>query len=184
VSNTPIFLRTSASGGQLDGSLVLNNIKLINVPTAIGLFSGDVLLAGGTTTITSWAQGNIFTGSDGTGTFTQDDIAAPNKPAALLDSAGNIFGRTHPQYADYAVDQFVSVRDQGAMGDGVTDDTEALKEIFAAVCSILNGFSLYSLNFFHSSPGAKLFSSMQAHTSSHLLSPFLRGPKWLERRGR
>ncbi|KAJ7720935.1 exo-beta-1,3-glucanase [Mycena metata] len=137
--NVPIFLRTSANSGQLDGSLVLSNIKLTNVPTAIGLFSGDVLLAGGTTTITSWAQGNIYTGSNGTATYTQGYIAAPVKAAALLDSAGNIFGRTHPQYADYAVSQFVSVRDHGATGDGVTDDTAALKEIFAAFagCKII-----------------------------------------------
>ncbi|KAJ7818710.1 pectate lyase superfamily protein-domain-containing protein [Mycena olivaceomarginata] len=92
----PIFLRTSASSGQLDGSLVLNNIKLTNVPTAIGLFGGAVLFAGGTTTITSWGQGNIYTGSNRTGTFTQGYIAAANKPSVLLDSAGNIFGRTTP----------------------------------------------------------------------------------------
>ncbi|KAI0780740.1 exo-beta-1,3-glucanase [Trametes elegans] len=132
-ANTPIFLRTSApSSGKLAGSLVLNNVHLTNVPTAVGVVGGATVLAGGTTTIESWAQGNVFsgTGTAQTGAFTQGNVPAPNKPAGLLDGSGKIFGKTRPQYADYAVSQFVSVRDQGAKGDGTTDDTAALQAVF------------------------------------------------------
>lgn len=135
VTNTPIFVRTSTPSSKLDGSIVINNAKLTNVPTAVGVVGGATVLAGGTTTIASWAQGNIYTGTNPTGRFAQGSITAANKPSALLDSSGRIFGKTHPQYADYAVGQFVSVRDQGAAGDGKTDDTNALTSIFAKVCS-------------------------------------------------
>ncbi|KAH9857052.1 exo-beta-1,3-glucanase [Lenzites betulinus] len=133
VSNTPIFLRSSTpSSGSLAGSLVLNNIHLTNVPTAVGVVGGATVLAGGTTTIDTWAQGNVFSGNGANqqARFTQDSVPSPSKPASLLDSAGRIFGKTHPQYADYAVSQFVSVRDQGAKGDGTTDDTAALQAVF------------------------------------------------------
>ncbi|KAF8992167.1 exo-beta-1,3-glucanase [Cyathus striatus] len=133
-SNTPIFLRTSApSNGTLTGagSLVLNNIKLNNVPVAVGVVDGTVVLPGGTKTISSWGQGNVYRGNNGNGKFTQDSIFEPNKPSVLLGNNGQIFKRMQPQYEDYAVSQFVSVRDEGAKGDGTTDDTEALKAVFA-----------------------------------------------------
>jgi glucan 1,3-beta-glucosidase len=112
---------------------VLNNINLNNVPVAVGVVGGAVVLNGGTKTITSWGQGNVYQGTGSTGVFTQGNIPAPSKPSSILDNTGRIVGRTHPQYASYSVNQFVSVKDHGAKGDGVTDDTAALDTIFAKV---------------------------------------------------
>ncbi|KAJ3932251.1 MAG: exo-beta-1,3-glucanase [Lentinula lateritia] len=140
VSNTPIFVRTSQpSNGKLAGSIVINNARLTNVPTAVGVVGGATVLAGGTTTIASFGQGNVYKGTNGASTFTQGSITAANKASSLLDSAGHIFGKMHPQYANYAVSQFVSVKDNGAKGDGHTDDTAALNAIFAKFsgCNII-----------------------------------------------
>lgn len=105
------------------------------MPVAVGVVGGAVVLSGGTTTITSWGQGNVYRGTNPAGTFTQGNIPAPSKPSTLLDSSGRIVSRTHPQYAEYAVSQFVSVKDNGAVGDGATDDTAALTAIFNKVRS-------------------------------------------------
>jgi len=134
VQDTPIFIRNSnSSNGTLAGSLVINNARLTNVPIAVGVLNGSTVLPGladDTMIIESWAQGNVYSGLNPSGTFTQGDIPSPDKPQVLLDSAGRIVGKMHPQYEDYAVDQFVSVRSYGAKGDGQTDDTAALRKIF------------------------------------------------------
>ncbi|KAI0700911.1 glucan 1,3-beta-glucosidase [Cytidiella melzeri] len=140
VSNTPIFVRLStASSGTLDGSLVFNNVKLTNVPTAVGVVGGAVVLAGGTTTIDSWAQGNVYHGTGTTASYVKAGISSISKPSSLLDSSGRIVGKSHPQYAGYAASDFASVKDHGALGDGKTDDTAAITAFIAAYagCKIL-----------------------------------------------
>ncbi|KIY50878.1 glycoside hydrolase family 55 protein [Fistulina hepatica ATCC 64428] len=129
VSNTPIFLRISDdSSTSLAGSLVLNNIALSSVSTAaVSATDGTVILDGGSTTIDTWVQGNVYSGTDSSYTYQQASTSSLYKPGVLLDSTGKIVGKGHPQYADYAVDQFVSAKNQGATGDGSTDDTEALQ---------------------------------------------------------
>lgn len=138
VTDTPIFIRNSnATHGVLAGSLVLNNIKLSNVPIAVGVLNGSTVLAGGNTTIHFWAQGNVYSGTDSKAKFTQGTIPSVAKPKSLIDHTGKIFQRSHPQYEDYTVSQFVSVKDKGAKGDGKTDDTEALNKIMERVSALV-----------------------------------------------
>jgi glucan 1,3-beta-glucosidase len=138
VNDTPVFVRSSnPSNGVLGASLVLNNIKLNNVPVVVGVVGGEVVLSGGAqATIKSWGQGNIYPGTNETGRFIQGDIAAAHKPSMLLDSAGRVFGKMHPQYADYSVSQFISVKDHGAKGDGGTDDTKIIQSILHKVIQL------------------------------------------------
>jgi len=66
VTNTPIFLRTLNSNDSTlaAASLVLNNVKLQNIPVAVGVIGGATVLPGGSITIESWVQGNIYKGTN------------------------------------------------------------------------------------------------------------------------
>jgi glucan 1,3-beta-glucosidase len=61
-------------------------------------------------------------------TRVQQALTGPSKPASLL-SNNKVFERSKPQYENVPVSSFVSVKSQGAKGDGVTDDTAAIQKI-------------------------------------------------------
>ncbi|MCJ1274617.1 hypothetical protein MMC21_002414 [Puttea exsequens] len=127
------------------GTLVIDNCDFTGSPAAVvSNTTGATILKGGSV-VTSWAQGNGYTtGDDGSANATtcatsapsataqkdfQGTLAAVSKPASLM-YGGKVFERSKPQYESVPASSFVSVKSQGAKGDGTTDDTAAIQAIF------------------------------------------------------
>ncbi|KAI3324290.1 glycoside hydrolase family 55 protein [Xylariaceae sp. AK1471] len=137
--NTPVAVKTAyttATNPDTAGSLILENVKLSNVPTAVQGASGS-LLAGGSTTIAGWGQGHQYVPN--TNRELSGNITPNNRPASLTGSNG-YYSRSKPQYNNLAASSFVSARSSGAKGDGNTDDTAALQ---SAINGATNGKVLF-----------------------------------------
>jgi polygalacturonase len=52
-------------------------------------------------------------------------------------SRNKYFGKSRPQYEDLDTESIISVKDHGAVGDGVTDDTAAIKATLALAVSLM-----------------------------------------------
>lgn len=97
VTNTPIFIRTStASSSSSPRSLVLNNIRLTNVPIAVGVNGGDIVLEGGTTTIGTWGQGNVYSSTSGR------PLRSPRE-ALLLSTRLRVYWPVQAIYSDEVI---------------------------------------------------------------------------------
>jgi glucan 1,3-beta-glucosidase len=137
ISNTPIGVSTaySTNEGATNGTLIIDNVDMSeNVPVAVSEASTKSTILAGNSKIASWAQGRQYDGTN-SGTAVQNAQTAPKKPAALLDSAGNVFTRSKPKYETEPVSAFLSVKSAGAKGDGVTDDTAAIQALFNSASS-------------------------------------------------
>jgi glucan 1,3-beta-glucosidase len=134
ISNTPVGISTGISSTSIPAtanSLILENVRLNNVPVAVQGAGSSTILAGSTgqTTISGWGQGHSYTPT-GPNPL-QNSISPNNRPASLV-AGSDYYERSKPQYESVPASGFVSVRANGAVGDGSTADDAALNAIFAA----------------------------------------------------
>jgi glucan 1,3-beta-glucosidase len=136
ITNTPIGfitgrLKNGNSQPPAAGSLILENVALENVPIAVEGPDGTALAGTtGSTVIAGWGQGHAYT-PNGPQSF-EGPITPNSRPGALLQGDGKYYERSKPQYGTLPVTSFLSARSYGATGNGKTDDTAALQNLFLA----------------------------------------------------
>jgi glucan 1,3-beta-glucosidase len=138
VSDTTTFISTSLDTSTVANSLIIENVALDNVVTAIEV-NGAQFLAGSTgpSVITAWGQGHEYAGTPtpGSPASFQGPFTPNVRPPTLVDGSGNYYQRSKPQYELTPSSGFSSARTAGAKGDGKTDDTAALNNLFATAAA-------------------------------------------------
>lgn len=110
--------------------VIFENIALSGVSAAVADTSGKTLLTGSVaiTTIDQWTLGSVYEGSTDSRSFSMGSkVGDYRRHSTLIDANGKYFERPKPQYEDHGVGDFVHMKDMGAVGDGVTDDTTAFQ---------------------------------------------------------
>ncbi|EJD39742.1 glucan 1,3-beta-glucosidase [Auricularia subglabra TFB-10046 SS5] len=135
--HTAVQTTTDQAGSYASG-FVLDNVVFNGVTRGVADMTNNVALAGGSTSVLHWIQGSVYAGSNSTFRYLRAAASALHKPSVLLED-GKFVSRPRPQYENYAVGDFVSVKALGAKGDGTSDDTAILNAIFAkyAGCKII-----------------------------------------------
>jgi glucan 1,3-beta-glucosidase len=133
-TNTPVGVRIGILGTPVTGgTLILDNVDFTGSTQAVADNSTATVLAGGSK-VSSWGIGREYVGS-AAGSALKGAISGKAKPANLLNAQGAVFERSKPQYEGQSSSAFLSAKDNGAKGDGSTDDTAAIQALINKVAA-------------------------------------------------
>lgn len=119
--NSTAFLVQNCLFEQVDTAIV-DNVK------------GNTLMAGGSVVqVDSWGFGRVAVSSTDVSFVNGQNIPRMNRSSSLTTSDAfsqpNFFQRHRPAYTDIGMSQVIDVKEWGAAGDGVHDDTAVLNSI-------------------------------------------------------
>lgn len=119
-------------GTMVNGTstILLENLDVKN--------SGATLRAGGTNRAIgslvgkTFAVGSVVGGATASNSSNSGRFLPYTQRGSLTAADGRYFTKKQPSYADYPASAFASIKDAGARGDGVTDDTAAIQQALIA----------------------------------------------------
>ncbi|KAK3934568.1 glucan 1,3-beta-glucosidase [Diplogelasinospora grovesii] len=141
------LLDSNGSGGNIGSATFVDSVFtdvtqaiVIDPPSSTpgsgstGIMLDNVAFNGVTQAIISWVLGPVYNGTSRTWASGSSEEIMPivtlyGQPTGNLPQAP-YFERAREQYTSNTADDFVHLKDLGAVGDGVTDDTAAVQAAF------------------------------------------------------
>ena len=137
IDNTRVGILTSRNqdpSNFSNGSLALENIIFKNVDIAIQGPQNTTLLVGtpDSMELAAWGQGHLYNPG---GPYDFQGVMSAFPRMESLEIHSRYYERSKPSYADIPDSKFMSVRGNGAKGDGVADDTAVLQKTLDTAAS-------------------------------------------------